>query len=762
MRTAAVSASRDAMPDLPRLRYFGDYELLEEIARGGMGVVYKARQMSLDRVVALKMMRPGLLARPEEVARFRAEAAAAARLHHPNVVTIFEVGEQDGLHYFSMDYVEGANLAEVAGGRPLPDRQAAQYVKSSAEAIEFAHTHGTLHRDLKPSNILIDTDDRPRVTDFGLCLPLKDGSAAESAIAGTPAYMAPEQVAGEPLTAAADVYALGAILHELIRGSRDRDLETICEKCMVRDPRRRYGSAKEFADDLGRYLRREPIRARRIGVAARAWRWVRRNPWQTVAAAALAIAAGEAYRSATMFREQYFQGLLAQARLERATGNLAEAGALVRRAAAIHSNRESLREAVELAVTPGATLLADIPFGWAAEVRFSEDGSRLAARGQGYVGDKRRPPDQGDVVKVWDVATGRLLPAETRWPRAAPPGSTSPDGRLAAALEAHGSQGELVISDVATGQRVATLADNHSPVWSAGGLLATIGGNRVATRDGSMGATRSVAPGVVMGSSRVRVWRITNAAPSYTVGRTVRKIVVSGDGQRLTVNGADWQMGRDGLRHVVDSGTLAQSPDGRRSAVAAWTHGKVDGEVELWGSQRIATLDAVVRPWPDGGAAFSPDGKLLAIQETHVQNDLKIFEAEAGKYQRTIRVKSRLRAFAFLDARHIVCVGSGAMIVDVETGEQVRSWAAGTMEAQDRAVAATGRKIASAGEDRMIHLWDLEGHEITSWTAHAAEVSALTFNPEGNVLYSGAEDGTLRVWDLRQIRAETARLGVTW
>src|SRR5262249_48833861 len=156
---------------------------------------------------------------------------------------------------------------------------------------------------------------------------------------------------------------------------------------------------------------------------------------------------------------------------------------------------------------------------------------------------------QGDVVKVWDVATGRLLPAETQWPGAVPLGSTSPDGRLAAAVEVHGSQGELVISDVATGQRVATLADNHSPVWSAGGLLATLGGNRVATRGGSMGATRSVASGVVMGSSRVRVWRITNAAPSYTVGETVRKIVVSGVGNRLTVNGSDWQIGPGGLQH---------------------------------------------------------------------------------------------------------------------------------------------------------------------------------------------------------------------
>src|SRR5258708_24887637 len=156
LRTAAASGARDQFPELPRLRYFGDYELLEEISRGGMGVVYKARQMSLDRIVALKMMRPGLLATPAEVARFRSEAAAAARLQHPNIVTIFEVGEHDGLHYFSMDYVEGANLAQLAGGKPLPEAQAAKYVKTVAEAVAFAHDRGTVHRDLKPSNILID------------------------------------------------------------------------------------------------------------------------------------------------------------------------------------------------------------------------------------------------------------------------------------------------------------------------------------------------------------------------------------------------------------------------------------------------------------------------------------------------------------------------------------------------------------------------------------------------------------------------------
>jgi WD40 repeat protein len=808
LRTAAASGARDRIPELPRLRYFGDYELLEEIARGGMGVVYKARQMSLDRVVALKMMRPGLLATADEVARFRAEAAAAARLQHPNIVTIFEVGEQDGLHYFSMDFVEGANLAQMAGGRPLPERQAAQYVKTVAEAIDFAHSRGTLHRDLKPSNILIDVADRPRITDFGLALPLKAGLAADGAIAGTPAYMSPEQTAGETLSAASDVYALGAILHELLGGARlDRDLETICVKCMAQEPRRRYGSAKELAEDLGRYLRREPIAARRIGAAARAWRWVRRNPWQTTATAALALVAGQAYRNAATFREQYFQGLLEQARLERVTGNLAVAGRLVQKAAAIHDDRAALSEAVELAVAPGAELLLDIPFGWVDAVRFSEDGSRLAVRGFGYVGD-RSHSTQISVVKVWDVATGKFL-GDGEWPNGPVPAEMSPDGRLMAALVVHGSSGELVVTDAATGQRIASMADNHSPAWSTGGLLATIGGNRVATRGGSMGMDRPVAPGVSMGWSRVRVWRVQNVAPNYPVGETVRDIFIRGDGKRLAANGSEWEIGGNGLRrvesewharfgaydargrlwsaetthqavrlwcdgaslalHDVADGQrrelLAVSADGQRLAMGTWAKDKVDGGVELWDGtrgERVAVLNTVYRHWADGHVSFSPDDSLVIVQEPHTKNDLNVFEARTGKFVRRILVPFRLRAFAYIGARRTVSIGTAVMIADLDTGRMLRRWAAGTMETQDRAVAAAGGTIATAGEDRMIHLWDLQGLEIVRWTAHAAEVTALAFDPSGKVLYSGAEDGSLRVWNLEQMRGAAAKLGVSW
>src|SRR5580692_6469866 len=200
LRTAIeYGAGQTLSPFLPKLRYFGDYELLEEIARGGMGVVYRAKQVSLDRIVAVKMMRPGLLATEAEIRRFYVEAKTAARLQHPNIVAIHEVGEFEGLHYFSMDFVEGPSLDALVRERALSSEEAARYVQVLAEAVQYAHSQGILHRDLKPSNVLVDAAGRPRITDFGLARPLGDdsGSTAAGTVMGTPAYMPPEQADGQ-------------------------------------------------------------------------------------------------------------------------------------------------------------------------------------------------------------------------------------------------------------------------------------------------------------------------------------------------------------------------------------------------------------------------------------------------------------------------------------------------------------------------------------------------------------------------------------
>ena len=300
IRPAIAAASR------ARLQYFGDYELLEEIARGGMGVVWKARQTSLKSDVALKMIRAGALASHEEVQRFLREAEAAANLQHPNIVAIHEVGEHDGQHYFSMDYVAGRDLGAIVKDGPLSPQRAAGYVKVIAEAIQFAHQRGTLHRDLKPQNVLIDGADQPRITDFGLAKLMKDDSrlTQTGVVMGSPSYMPPEQASGRigDVGPASDVYSLGAILYELLTGrppfraaspvatimavietepTEPRrikadipvDLETICLKCLEKSPAARYPTARALAEELDRYLKGEPILARPASIVRKVVSW---------------------------------------------------------------------------------------------------------------------------------------------------------------------------------------------------------------------------------------------------------------------------------------------------------------------------------------------------------------------------------------------------------------------------------------------------------------------------------------------------------
>ncbi len=395
-------------------RRFGDYELLQEIARGGMGIVYKARQLSLNRIVALKLMLPGLLRSEADSQRFLVEAEAVAHLQHPNIVAIHEVGELDGQLYFSMEYVEGESLSAKIKNHPLPAATAANYVKTVSEAINYAHEQGILHRDLKPSNVLAEKSGRLRVTDFGLAKRIESDSqlTATGAVLGTPSYMPPEQAEGKnnQLGPASDVYSLGAMLYEFLTGrppfqaatpldtlllalnsdpapprllnpSISRDLETICLKCLDKDARKRYSTAKDLADDLGRYLNHEPIKSRPINLLNRAWRWCRRNPWPTVAAMALALLVIVILVSAISSRERLRQLLIEQARTERAAGRRARALDLLAEAARIKRAPELRQEAIQTISSPGIRHRFQIPihlYGIGRSFYISPDSKLLA------------------------------------------------------------------------------------------------------------------------------------------------------------------------------------------------------------------------------------------------------------------------------------------------------------------------------------------------------------------------------------------------
>ena len=343
-----VAPARDAKTTArvaEMLGELGDYELLEEIGRGGQGVVFRARQRSLNRIVALKVVGLGQWATKAHLRRFRLEAQAAASLDHPCIVPIYEVGERDGQCYFSMKFVEGGQLDEEVKNTPFSIRQTVELIAKVARTVHYAHEHGILHRDIKPGNILLDAKGEPHLTDFGLARLVESESTVTRTleVLGTPSYMAPEQAAGNntKLTSATDVYGLGAVLYQLLTGHPpfaggttyetikllleteprpprlwdpkvDRDLSTICLKCLDKDPRRRYSSALALAEDLERWLKHEPIQARHTGVVARGRKWLQRNPTASAMAGlslALIAAIGVIVWKSELFRRPATAGI---------------------------------------------------------------------------------------------------------------------------------------------------------------------------------------------------------------------------------------------------------------------------------------------------------------------------------------------------------------------------------------------------------------------------------------------------------------------
>jgi serine/threonine protein kinase/WD40 repeat protein len=831
------------------IRYFGDYELLEEIARGGMGVVYKARQVSLNRIVAVKMILAGQLASEAEVRRFRAEAEAAANLKHSNIVAIHEVGQHDGQHYFSMDYIPGRNLADTVRQGPLAPKQAARYVRIIAEAVQFAHQHGTLHRDLKPSNILIDSTDQPHVTDFGLAKRVEDEaqSAERKApgtprpalhaltqtgqVLGTPSYMPPEQAGGKrgQVGPASDVYALGAILYHLVTArppfqaatpldtllqvldtepvsprllnpAIDLDMETICLKCLQKEPERRYASAQALADDLERFLNGQPIHARPIGDLRRFWRWCRRNPRVALLSGTvmlllviLPLAVALVYRSesrktAAALDESRYHLYLAHitgAQHALGVGQDVRAWDLLLPCASGQSDLRgwewhylSNRCRVRLVLSTrwsGTDLVS--------RMAWSPDGKQLAMAG---AGPRENPSSSGtkyygpqEVVSIWDVtgdlATGRLVSDQaTVFNFPANAVAWSRDGRLLSATTRE--KGGATTWDVAKRTVVenppdvsfAPADDTPKALWK---LLAKVPGWLQAQEPISASASwspdkRLLAVGRPTGETAIWDLGPERAVAKFDLARDFfgTSVAWSPDNQRLAVAGArvvvlNLQSGRSSTLAEPDGPftQAAWSGDGRYLAAVA-----EKGVVKVWETQtwrEVATLPGFPPQVPGDHPlhdkiqlAWTADSRFVAA----ALNRQMLLIWEADSWREALRVQHPL-FLAHLDGwtRN----GHRLLFQDPGRDASFRTW---DPSSGAKVLTHIPHPTEKWSIPDGVQLADVRQHEIRIQDAissppreimlrgHGDRIRALAWSPDRSRLASASADGTLKVWDIRR------------
>jgi WD40 repeat protein len=806
-------------PAGPLLLAVPGYTLLGELGRGGMGVVYRARDDRLGRLVALKVPRAGALADPALRARFRTEARAAAALDHPNLVPVFEAGEAGPVCFIASAYCPGVTLAAWLQQHPEPAhaRTAAALVATLADAVQHAHERGVLHRDLKPANVLLTPPTPsgqtaevpglggmvPKITDFGLAkqLPAAPGGPAGAGptltgqILGTPSYMAPEQARNKAdVGPPTDVYALGGILYHLLtarppfdgesalevldqvrsaepvppgrlRRRVPRDLDTITLKCLHKEPRRRYPSAAELADDLRRFLGGQPIRARPVGAGERALKWVRRRPAAAAAygllvtAVVFGLGGGGAtwlWRRAEVARgdlkkahdalehalqgereakrrltEHSYADTIYLAQHEWDVGNVAVARELLRQAGDLQEeltpgHRPWEWHYLNRAVHPEVAVLQGHTVGSVRCVAFSPDGHRAATGGN------------DGTARLWDAASGRELAVLRGHASGVAAVAFSPDGRRLATASVDRT---ARLWDVASGTQFAVLEGHLSQLDA---VAFSPDGGRVATASGD------------------RTLRLWDAASGKSVavlegGHTglVAALAFSPDGRRLATAGDDrtarlWdaasgkQLVLRGHDAFVEA--VAFSPDGRRLATAG-----ADRTARLWDAASGEQL-AVLEGHRSGVAAvaFSPDGRRLATAGH--EGTARLWDAASGTPLAVLEGHTeRVRCIAFSPDGGRLATASDdrtARVWDAASGKPLAALRGHGGGLTSVAFSPDGSRLATASDDGTARLWDPTFRRLlTLLEGHRGELHAVAFSPDGGRLATAGNDGTARLWD---------------